>query len=764
MECNRDEALRAREIAEIKFSTKDIEGAKKFALKAQSLYPGLDGISQMIATLDIYLAAQSVDNGEKDWYSILGVSTSADEDIIRKQYKISALLLHPDKNKSIGAEGAFKLISQAWSVLSDKSKRMAYDQKRNIKHKEQRAAQPNREYSFPNTAYVFHHSVKSAASGARIQRNAPCAAPPPVPHSSTFWTSCNSCKMQYEYLKIYLNHNLICPKCNAAFMATAIPVPTNAPSSVPWAAEQNQQSLRRSHLSKNTFSSEKSTPAIPGMRTTGIQQASTFDSYGIPNFQQAAIFGTAGAANAAASSAAARQSVDVVHEAYKKERRENKEAEAAVRNAELLQRKMNISSKSTAVQFSGNANPGFANNISKRVCPSVPKEERPAKKIKIGNDGGSVYVGNGSEPARANDFTSDSWKITRHSSVLSRELSQLNIRNMLTRKAKVAILKKLEDLGSLAAAELAEKEKAKQKQKQKKNDGKEKAEIHRDASDEIELKSRDKHAPDEMITPNNFNVEADGDVQGTISMNVSDPDFHDFDMDRVERCFQADQIWATYDDDDGMPRFYVMIRDVLSFKPFKVRLSFLNSRSTSEFGQLNWIGSGFTKTCGDFRIGKNEIRRTVNIFSHRVRWERGLKGAIRIVPQKGDIWAIYKNWSPDWSEDTPVEIMHRYEMVEVLDDYIVEGGVCIIPLVKVADFKTVFCRHLNPEKARRIPREEMFCFSHQVPHYILTGKEANNAPRGCYELDPAATPLELLQVASEAEEEMVRAAEQPSDC
>ncbi|KAJ0972571.1 hypothetical protein J5N97_020530 [Dioscorea zingiberensis] len=42
MECNRDEALRAKEIAERKFSANDLMGAKKFALKAQNLFPALE--------------------------------------------------------------------------------------------------------------------------------------------------------------------------------------------------------------------------------------------------------------------------------------------------------------------------------------------------------------------------------------------------------------------------------------------------------------------------------------------------------------------------------------------------------------------------------------------------------------------------------------------------------------------------------------------------------------------------------------------------
>lgn len=41
MECNKDEALRAKEICEAKLAEKDFIGAKKFALKVDKLFNGL---------------------------------------------------------------------------------------------------------------------------------------------------------------------------------------------------------------------------------------------------------------------------------------------------------------------------------------------------------------------------------------------------------------------------------------------------------------------------------------------------------------------------------------------------------------------------------------------------------------------------------------------------------------------------------------------------------------------------------------------------
>ncbi|XP_022865963.1 uncharacterized protein LOC111385782 [Olea europaea var. sylvestris] len=236
-----------------------------------------------------------------------------------------------------------------------------------------------------------------------------------------------------------------------------------------------------------------------------------------------------------------------------------------------------------------------------------------------------------------------------------------------------------------------------------------------------------------------------------VSLNVPDPDFHDFDKDRSESSFGDNEVWAAYDDDDSMPRFYALINKVLSRNPFKVRISWLNSKTNSEFGPIDWVGSGFYKTCGEFRVGRYEICTSINSFSQKVIWSKGPRGTIQIFPKKSDVWALYKNWSSDWDERTPDEVIHSYDMVMVLDDY-EEQGVSVAPLMKVMGFMTVFRPNLEPEMLKRIPKEEMFRFSHQVPYHLLTGQEGQNAPRGCLELDPAATPLELLQVTTVSQE------------
>lgn len=63
----------------------------------------------------------------KDYYDVLGIKKSATEDDVKKAYRKQALRYHPDKNKSPGAEDAFKEVAEAYEVLSDPEKRAVYD-------------------------------------------------------------------------------------------------------------------------------------------------------------------------------------------------------------------------------------------------------------------------------------------------------------------------------------------------------------------------------------------------------------------------------------------------------------------------------------------------------------------------------------------------------------------------------------------------------------------------------------------------------------
>jgi len=65
---------------------------------------------------------------KRDFYEVLGVSREVSEDDIRKTYRKLALKYHPDRNQGDKeAEEKFKEATEAFTVLSDKEKRAAYD-------------------------------------------------------------------------------------------------------------------------------------------------------------------------------------------------------------------------------------------------------------------------------------------------------------------------------------------------------------------------------------------------------------------------------------------------------------------------------------------------------------------------------------------------------------------------------------------------------------------------------------------------------------
>ncbi len=66
-------------------------------------------------------------NATADYYELLEIDTDATQAEIKKAYRTLALRYHPDINPDEGAEEYIKKLNQAYSVLSDPSKRLFYD-------------------------------------------------------------------------------------------------------------------------------------------------------------------------------------------------------------------------------------------------------------------------------------------------------------------------------------------------------------------------------------------------------------------------------------------------------------------------------------------------------------------------------------------------------------------------------------------------------------------------------------------------------------
>ena len=64
---------------------------------------------------------------KRDYYEVLGVSSNASDEEIKKAFRRMALEYHPDRNKKSDAEKRFKEINEAYQILSSQDKRTAYD-------------------------------------------------------------------------------------------------------------------------------------------------------------------------------------------------------------------------------------------------------------------------------------------------------------------------------------------------------------------------------------------------------------------------------------------------------------------------------------------------------------------------------------------------------------------------------------------------------------------------------------------------------------
>ncbi|XP_004308575.1 PREDICTED: uncharacterized protein LOC101293533 [Fragaria vesca subsp. vesca] len=100
-------AVKALDTAEEFFKLQYTELAIKQAMVAKEFDPDLQGVDYFILAYQIHKAVSY----KKDWYHVLEL----------------ARFVHPDKNSSVAAEGAFKHVKAAWDFLSNPAKKKAYD-------------------------------------------------------------------------------------------------------------------------------------------------------------------------------------------------------------------------------------------------------------------------------------------------------------------------------------------------------------------------------------------------------------------------------------------------------------------------------------------------------------------------------------------------------------------------------------------------------------------------------------------------------------
>lgn len=227
---SRIEAERLIGVAEKLLFNRDLNGSREFALLAQETDPLLEVSDQILAIIDVLLASERRVNNHQDWYSILQIDRRTDDqDLIKRQYRRLAMLLHPDKNKFPFADHAFRFVAASWAVLSDPVKKTAFDRELNFFTTVDLTAALAQQVNLP-----VHRRPEASGGFTEVGLQHPLAhnRPPlqdPEPeqaseqngengeNSATFWTTCPFCFVLHEYPSMYEDCCLKCQECGRAF-------------------------------------------------------------------------------------------------------------------------------------------------------------------------------------------------------------------------------------------------------------------------------------------------------------------------------------------------------------------------------------------------------------------------------------------------------------------------------------------------------------------------------------------------------------------
>ncbi|KAK8936224.1 hypothetical protein KSP39_PZI013937 [Platanthera zijinensis] len=630
MDCNKEEATRAKDIAEVKMQSRDFVGAKKLLLKALNIFPDIENASHMLTVCEVHCSAGTLVNGQTDHYGILQVDLSADESLIKKQYRKLALLLHPDKNKFTGAEAAFKLVGEAYKLLSDHSSRQNYDVRRRDQIRTASSWKPSQNVRNAQkyTAATFN-VPKNQFTGLKQQVQQPSTT---FFSSQRFWTMCSFCRNRFQYSHSWLNKEVECKNCFRKFSASEV-----SPQHIP--PPSSGFNWSRTGINDTIISGQHSC-------NYKSQTDASQSSKPIP------------AANNGYSSRSKEERVgESCGDGSTKHNKEQsvKCSSGYVRRMRSRRVVVNSSDSDSAESDSAESDSSDTDSISE-VDPTVVK----------GSPTSSRY------PRRSN----------RSKMNVTYEENESEDDDDFVRP-----LKRLRKFGS---------------------------------------KNQDASSPEVVING----------MKRQISETSISKELYDFDIDRDRSKFSVDQIWAVYDNADGMPRFYALIQKVF-LTSFKLQYRWLESVPISTAERV-WVKAGLPIACGNFTLGETRITKNQQMFSHVISCEKIPGNTYNIYPKKGEVWAIFKEWDIGWSSSAEIANKYVYEFVEVVSDFAYGKDVSVSHLVKIKGFLYLFTKALN-KAITVIPSGQLLKFSHCIPYYKIS-EEREGIPRYSFELDPAALP------------------------
>ncbi|KAI4350017.1 hypothetical protein L6164_010547 [Bauhinia variegata] len=711
MECNKDEAARAKQIAENRMQSGDFAGALKFAMKAQKMFPEVENIVQIHAVCEVHCAAQNkLFGSEMDWYGILQTDRLADEATIKKQYRKLALLLHPDKNKLAGAEAAFKLIGEANRVVTDQAKRSLYDMKcRSI----MRNATPKPTSHHSNgSAFAKKHEETASSVQSNFHSQSTGWNSYRQSEQQTFWTCCEHCLTWYQYYKTIVNATLCCQQCSRSFTAHDLGSDCVPPG-----------------YARTSFTNQKAAPKQAPLNTESQRDGRKPYSGRHDKFVRSDPVSTTKCATGVGGpfSCGKNKDGDMAAGGVKRGIRLSKPAAFGARES---QTSANIGSKRARQSVvdpresckTGSFKDTENANVQENAGNPIRVNQRMHTRRHIKQNESASYTGTVGD----DDFGSPCKK-PQHDGPSEVETKEVLATNKYSATSAAGLSCQNGQIKNKASG----------------------------PPEETTLNKKSKIEPSGQTFKSDLDAReskvdhCSSNVPSTSSpefIYYPDPDFNDFEKDRAENCFAVNQLWAIYDPIDGMPRYYARVRKVLS-PGFKLRITWLEPSPNGQ-GEIGLCGKHLPIGCGEFILGETEETVDHSMFSHQMNCVKKVgKHKYLVYPRKGEIWAIFRDWDVGLNSDSEKHSRFEFEYVEVLSDFAENVGIEIAYLGKVKGFVSVFQQTEQIGIGLYyIPLDELYRFSHRIPSFKMTGDEKEGVPRGSFELDTAALSSNLAEV------------------
>ncbi|KAI3453845.1 hypothetical protein Pfo_010508 [Paulownia fortunei] len=786
-----EEALRLKTLAEQKYTSSNLKSALKYAKRAHKLHPSLDGLPEMLTAFKILRTAatpilessSATQNSTPDYYKILQVESFSHINTIKKQYKKLALTLHPDKNPFVASEEAFKLVGVAARVLSDKIRRKEYDMRLRIAMQSKAAEEVG--LGTEGAAETFWTACSTCRLLHQFERKY-------LGHN----LMCPRCKKSFKAMEVEEDRdnggdvdgveknegvgawqtrvsarirervakggNLgIVEKCGLGVKRKI--------SSVGEVLERSEmkvtgnmggdggllKDLKSKRVEKVEKLGERDGGGIEGFRLKEVRKLVNVDRSRYPGSSdnELSLRSVGGKVRDGVKKASKSGEVEIVESERTKRAKAREEDTMTLSQMQMFAKKKLVEGKLVMKEKEVNAEKSKA---KEKEGENEKEEEMEKEKEKEREDEREKEREEEKEKAKEDE---------REQEEEEEEKETVNLREKTNRRRvskdrNVGIVKRTSK--SLPHSEIERDRSSKKgnlevllvEKEKEKGDGKEKEMEMEDKRGKRERRRVSKYGNLEVVKRKTSKNHVDSEIERLITkkkgnleiMPVEYSDFHDFDKDRRERSFKKGQVWAVYDDDDGMPRHYALVDEMVSVNPFEVTLSWLQFRSNGDEELISWQKLGLHVSCGSFNVSRKVSIKYLNLFSHVVDCERAAREVYRIYPKKGSVWALYSNNALDAEgRNQRVKDNRCYDIVVSLSSYSDIHGLSIAHLEKVPGFRTVFKRReVGANAVICLGNNDVKLFSHQIPAKKLSGEEASGLPKDCWELDPASLTPQLL--------------------